>query len=70
MFSFSAQHEMWFIQTINILICFQICEDQQVNHWKKVIDPDMHEPYAITGDMWCGYDDEDSLRKKVSFLEF
>ncbi|XP_054162596.1 chitinase-3-like protein 1 [Oppia nitens] len=53
-----------------ILGYMEICDNFKTQPWNKLRD-DIYQkvPYAVYGDQWIGYDDQQSLREKVAFLK-
>ncbi|EEC07867.1 chitinase, putative [Ixodes scapularis] len=51
-------------QTFNV-----ICVLRRPGGWKETRDPDVGAPVIVKGDQWIGYDDVESLKKKVRFHE-
>ncbi|CAN8032914.1 unnamed protein product, partial [Ixodes persulcatus] len=49
-------------QTLNV-----ICMLRRSGGWKESRDPDVGAPVIVKEDQWIGYDDAESLKKKVSF---
>ena len=52
------------------IIALQICEMLKTGGTRNWI-PEMEVPYVVKNDQWVGYDDPESLKKKViSILQF
>ncbi|XP_042144784.1 chitinase-3-like protein 1 [Ixodes scapularis] len=45
----------------------EICVLRRPGGWKETRDPDVGAPVIVKGDQWIGYDDVESLKKKVAF---
>ncbi|CAL4110837.1 unnamed protein product, partial [Meganyctiphanes norvegica] len=49
----------------------EICENQKNEEWEVVRSPDINEPFAYYDDgeqiVWCGYDDEESIKLKAGY---
>ncbi|XP_050304967.1 probable chitinase 10 isoform X2 [Anthonomus grandis grandis] len=60
--------EGFYTQTRGFLAYFEIC-DMLVNEgWYRGHDAD-GSSYIVNGDQWVGYDDEESIRKKLSYVK-
>ncbi|CAG9760168.1 unnamed protein product [Ceutorhynchus assimilis] len=58
----------FYTQTPGFLAYFEIC-DMVVNEgWSRSEDQD-GSPYIVNGDQWIGYDDEESIKRKVLYIK-
>lgn len=46
----------------------EICYNLKNKGWKKEWEDTQKVPYAYKDDQWVGYDDDDSLRTKISYI--
>lgn len=59
--------EGFYTQTPGFLAYFEVCDKILNEGWTKKVDQS-GSPYAINGDQWVGYDDQESIERKVSFF--
>lgn len=60
--------EGFYTHTSGMLAYFEICDKILNEGWTKHVD-EAGSPYIVNGDQWVGFDDVDSLTKKVGTFE-
>lgn len=58
--------EGFYTHTSGILAYFEICDKILNEGWSRYTD-ESGSPYVVNGDQWVGYDDVQSLTKKVCY---
>lgn len=62
--------EVLWLKVLMFSLSFQICEKFKADStWTVVRDVCYQAPYAYKNNLWIGYDDEQSLRNKVQYLQ-
>lgn len=61
--------EGYYTQTPGLLAYYEICDKILNEGWRKQADA-VGSPYVVNGDQWIGYDDQESVMKKVNFINF
>lgn len=56
--------EGFYTQTAGLLGYFEICDKILNEGWTRMAD-ESGAPYIVNGDQWVGYDDAQSINKKV-----
>lgn len=56
--------EGFYTQTSGLLAYYEICEII-LNEGGSKREDEVGSPYVVNGDQWVGYDDKESIRKKV-----
>jgi chitinase len=57
-----------YIQESGFLPYYEICENIKYHGWTRKYDHVQKAPYAIKGNQWVGYDDEESVGEKARFI--
>ncbi|XP_037277917.2 endochitinase isoform X1 [Rhipicephalus microplus] len=57
-----------FLMSDNIHAYFEICKNIKFGSWRRSFDSQGMCPYATNGQDWVGYEDEESIAKKVEFV--
>lgn len=70
-FSYREPYTIAFVKTLscyNLNNVWQVCEKfaAEPGLWTVVVDPFYMSPYAYKGNQWIGYDDQQSLKTKVT----
>lgn len=60
--------EGFYTHTPGLLAYFEICDKILNEGWSKYADQS-GSPYIVNGDQWVGYDDVDSLTKKMNYIK-
>lgn len=56
--------EGFYTRASGILAYFEICDKILNEGWTKLLD-ESNSPYIVNGDQWVGYDDVESITRKV-----